>query len=136
MYYHSLMLVKMQFFKDIAYVVLQTYLTQFESDAPVVPSINNEMVEIFTKIMQFLIKRNLLEEASSDYKPFNIDVTKKENRMESAAIKLLRSTNNLILNMSYFKGKKKKKNRGDCAAILMSIILKMQERSPVEVSGG
>ena len=109
MYYHSLMLVKMQFFKDIAYVVLQTYLTQFESDAPVVPSINNEMVEIFTKIMQFLIKRNLLEEASSDYKPINIDVTKKENRMESAAIKLLRATNNLILKMSYFKGKKKKK---------------------------
>lgn len=135
MYYHSLMLVKMQFFKDIAYVVLQTYLTQFESDAPVVPSINNEMVEIFTKIMQFLIKRNLLEEASSDYKPINIDVTKKENRMESAAIKLLRATNNLILKMSYFKGKKKK-NRGDCAAILMSIILKMQERSPVEVIGG
>lgn len=81
----SLMLVKIQFFKDIAYM-LQTYLTQ--SDTLLVSFINDEMVQLSTKIMQFFIKRNILKEATSDYKVINIDFTKKENRIESAAIKL------------------------------------------------
>ena len=43
------------FFKDIG-PVLQTCLTQFQSGAPLVPLIKDEMVQLFTKIMQFFIK--------------------------------------------------------------------------------
>ena len=43
------------FFKDIA-PVLQTCLTQFQSDAPLVPLINDEMAQLFTEITQFFIK--------------------------------------------------------------------------------
>ena len=73
MKYHidSLMLVTIQFFKDIG-SALQTYLTQFQSDASLVPFINDGMVQLLTKIMRFFIKRNVLEEASSDYKLINI----------------------------------------------------------------
>ena len=73
------MLVKMQFFKDIT-TILQTYLTQVQSDAPLVPFVNDEMVQLFTKIMRYFVKRNVLEEAGSDYKLIIIDVAKKENR--------------------------------------------------------
>ena len=65
------MLVTIEFFKDIG-SVLQTYLTQFQSDASLVPFINDGMVQLLTKIMRFFIKRNVLEEASSDYKLINI----------------------------------------------------------------
>ena len=65
------MLVTIEFFKDIG-SVLQTYLTQFQSDAPLVPFINDGMVQLLTKIMRFFTKRNVLEEASSDYKLINI----------------------------------------------------------------
>ena len=63
----SLMLVKMQFFKNIA-TILQTYLTRFQRDAPLIPFINDEMVQLFTKIMRHFVKGNVLEEAGSDYK--------------------------------------------------------------------
>ena len=102
----SLMLVKMQFFKDIA-TILQTYY--------------------FTKIMQYFVKRNVLEEAGSDYKLINIDVAKKE----SSAIKLPTATNNLLVKSGCSK-EKKIKFQGECAVILMYIILKLQECSPVE----
>ena len=73
----SLMLVEIQFFTS----VFQTCLTQFQRDVLLVPFINNEMVQLFTKIMQFFIKQSMLKEASSDYKLMNIDVIKKEIRM-------------------------------------------------------
>ena len=46
---------RLLFFKDIG-PVLQTCLTQFQSGAPLVPLIKDEMVQLFTKIMQFFIK--------------------------------------------------------------------------------
>lgn len=49
--------------------------------------------------------------------------------MESAATKLPTATSNLLLKSSRSK-EKKIKFRGYCAAILMNIILKLQERSP------
>ena len=51
----SSMFVKTQFFKDIA-SVLQTYSIQNQNDAPLVTFICDEMVQLFTKIMRFLIK--------------------------------------------------------------------------------
>ena len=57
--------------------VLQTYLTQFQSDALLVSFINDEMVQPFTKIMRFFIKQNVLEEASSNYKLINIGANHK-----------------------------------------------------------
>ena len=97
----------MQFFKDIA-TILQTYLTRFQGDAPLVPFINVEIVQLFTKIMRYFVKRNVLEEAGSDYKLINNDVAKKENRKESSAIKLPTATNNLLVKSGYSKEKKNK----------------------------
>lgn len=84
------------------------------------------------------MKRNVLEGASSDYKLINIDVTKtrkeenrKENRMESVVIKFPTATSNLLPKSSCFK-EKKIKFLGDCAAILINIISKLQERSPTK----
>ena len=51
----SLILLKLQFFKDMT-SVLQTYLTQFQSDALLVSFINDEMLQPFTKIMRFFYK--------------------------------------------------------------------------------
>ena len=106
-------------------------MTRFQSDAPLIPFINDEMVQLFTKIMRYFVKRNVLEEAGSDYKLINIDVAKKENRKESSAIKLPTATNNLLLKSGCSK-EKKIKFQGECAVILMNIILKLQERSPVK----
>ena len=117
-------------FKDIASLI-ETYLTQFQSDVSLAPFINGEMVQQFTKIMQFFIKRNALDETSSDYKLININVTKKENRIESAAIKLPTATSNFLLKSSYSK-EKKIEYWGDCVAILMNIILKQWEHSPMK----
>ena len=52
----SLMLMEIQFFEDVAYV-FHTYVTQYQGDALLVPFIYNEMVLLFTKTMQFCIKR-------------------------------------------------------------------------------
>ena len=59
--YYSLLLLKMQFFKDIA-CMLQTSLSQFQSDVSLVSFIYNEMVQRFNKIMQFFIKQNVIQE--------------------------------------------------------------------------
>ena len=52
---HHIYNLMLLFFKDIG-PVLQTCLTQFQSGAPLVPLIKDEMVQLFTKIMQFFIK--------------------------------------------------------------------------------
>ena len=72
----SLILLKLQFFRDIT-SVLQTYLTQFQSDVLLVSFINDEMVQPFTKTMRLFIKQNVLEEASSNYKLINIGANHK-----------------------------------------------------------
>ena len=108
------------FFKDIG-PVLQTCLTQFQSGAPLVPLIKDEMVQLFTKIMQFFIKWNVLEEASSNYKLISVDVTKKENRMESAVMELPTATSNLLLKSSCSK-ERKIKFRCECTAIPINIV--------------
>ena len=89
------------------------------------------MVQLFTKIMRYFVKGNVLEEAGSDYKLINIDVAKKENRKESSAIKLPTATNNLLVKSGCCK-ENKIKFQGECSVILMNIILKLQERSPVK----
>lgn len=91
---YSLMLVKIQFFKDIA-SLLQTYLTSFRVMHWVIV---DKMVQLFTKIM--------LEEASTDYKQININITKKGNRMESATIRLPTATTSFFLKSSSSKEKK------------------------------
>ena len=108
------------FFKDIA-PVLQTCLTQFQSDAPLVPLVNDEMAQLFTEITQFFIKWNVLEEANNNYKLISVDVTKKENRMESAVMKLPTATSNLLLKSSCSK-ERKIKFCFECTAIPTNII--------------
>ena len=63
----------------------------------------------------------MLEEASSNYKLISVDVTKNENRMESAVMKLPTATSNLLLKSSCSK-ERKIKFRCECTAIPINIV--------------
>ena len=63
----------------------------------------------------------MLEEANNNYKLISVDVTKKENRMESAAMKFPTATSNLLLKSSCSK-ERKIKFCFECTAIPTNII--------------
>ena len=59
-----------------------------------------------------------------------IDVEKKENCLPYDSIKLPTATNALMLSLK-ISGSKKLKLKENCVMLLKSLILKMQERSPL-----
>ena len=71
--------------------------------------------------------------ANTAYKLINIDVTKMENQLEIEEVKLPTATNDYIIKTVCSKEKKINSKRA-CVQILVKVIIKLQERSPLKPS--
>ena len=77
----------MQFFKDIA-KKLNVFLTRFQTNNPMLPFLSDALVEMFTFLMSMVIKRNVLNKATTALKLVKINMTDKENQLDAVSIKL------------------------------------------------
>ena len=122
--------VKMQFFKDIA-KKLNVFLTRFKMNNPMLSFLFDALVEMFTSLMSMVIKRNVLNNAPTALKLVKIDMTDKENQPDAVSIKLCTALKEMLsaLDTTNMKIQNFKKY---CKDIVIAIIAKLQERSPLQ----
>ena len=122
-------ILKFQFFKDIGNI-LSAYLKQFQTDKPVMLVVIDALEQTCRPLMTMFLRRSVVDEACIPQQLIKVDVETKENCLPYDSIKLPTATKALILS-SKVGGLKKLKLKENCVMLLKSLILKMQERSPL-----
>ena len=67
---------------------MNAFLTRFQMNNPMLPFLSDALVEMFTFLMSMVIKRNVLNNATTALKLVKIDMTDKENQLDAVPIKL------------------------------------------------
>ena len=103
----SLILVKFQFFKDIA-SILSSYLVKFQTDAPIMPFVSGVLEGTLRQLMKMFLHKTVVDEATTPYKLMKSDLEKKENFLLSHSVKLPTATNALLSSSKSSQTQKRK----------------------------
>ena len=122
--------VRLQFFKDTA-SQLKGFLQIFQTDNPMLAFLAANLESMFRTLMKMFVRREVLDEAVTGYKLVKIDLTNSSNIAPSELINLPTATKNL-LKSNILSEDKKRQFKKDCITILVAIVSKLQERSPLK----
>ena len=122
--------VRLQFFKDIA-SQLKGFLQIFQTDNPMLPFLAANLESMFKTLMKMFVRREILDGVVTGYKLVKIDLTNSSNIVPSELINLPTATKNL-LKSNILSEDKKRQFKKDCITILVAIVSKLQERSPLK----
>ena len=96
---------KFKFFEYIA-SVFEPYLTLFQTDAPMIPFMNEQLKEIYDKLLSMAFKIDSFEEASISKKLKASWLNKKEHQLENGLVNVGAATK-LKLSAAKFRLKRK-----------------------------
>ena len=116
------------FFINIA-SALEPFLRHFQSDAPLVPFLYQQLEVIKRNLMQKFIKREALLEATSVRKLMKTDLNEKKCHYKE--IRIGTATSSMLEKVKVSDGKKIE-FRKDCISYLVRAVSKLKERSPSE----
>ena len=127
-YTDLIVLAKFQFFAFVT-GIFEPYLVMFQTDWPMVPFMFAELEKIFDKLNRLIFSQESLAV------PITNKLKKKwlhntEYFLESALVDLGAATK-ALLNDVMVSAEKKRKFRGQCKQIVLDILLKFSERSPL-----
>ena len=123
------MLIKLHFFKFIA-SILSPYLRRFQTPKPMILFLSTELDATLRQVMSLFLRRQVIEEATSPYKLLKIDLEKRESMGDLQNVDLETAANS-ALNKSKVKDDLTMKFLKDCVKILVKLIEKLKERSPL-----
>lgn len=126
----KLILAKFQFFHDIA-EILSVFLKQFQTDNPVMPFICDVLETIIRRLMKMFMPSRIVKNASTPYQLIKLDVSSKDNQLPISSVKLTTATES-FLTASGVKDSNKLQFRKECVILLVKMIEKLQERSPMK----
>ena len=124
-----LMLIKLHFLKFIA-SILSPFLRRFQMPKPMIPFFSTELDATVRPVISLFLQRQVIEEATTSYKLLKIDLGKRESMVDLQNVDLGTAANS-ALNKSKVKDDLKMKFREDCVKILVKLIEKLKERSPL-----
>ena len=124
----SCMLVKLHIFRDIA-SILSVFFTSFQSDAPLMPFLADELEELFRKFMKFFLLKNVVSEADTPYKLIKLDINDSNKQKPLSHVKLPTSAQALLVELPNQQQEAIKKG---FIKLLKKMLLKLQERSPLK----
>ena len=124
-----LMLIKLHFFKFIA-SILSPFLRRFQTPKPMIPFLSTELDATLRQVMSLFVWWQIIEEATTPYKFLKIDLGKRESMVDLQNVDLGTAANS-VLNNSKVKDDLKMKFCKDCVKILVKLIEKLKERSPL-----
>ena len=125
---NSLIIVYLNLFRDVA-ARLNNFLVKFQTDAPMVPFLSDEISSILRWLMSFFINSEVLKKASSSYLLSKVDVKESgKNWVLQSQIKLTISGNETLkkVSSSLHSGLIK-----SWVKFLEAMVLKIQEKSPI-----
>lgn len=124
---------KLQFFSFLA-SIMSPYLIMYQTDAPMVPFMFDELSTIVYRLLRLVYKQGKINE-----KKFLSDLMKdaflqnKENKMDVLQIDVGAAAKN-SLSLVQVSAEKKRKFRNDCQKVVEVILLKLLERLPINKS--
>lgn len=129
---HALFVAKLQFFKAVA-LHLQPFLVCYQTDAPMVPFLSEDLCEIIRALMMRFVKSDVLSASSSAEKLVKIDVEKKENHVTYKKIDI-----GILVQRELKQVKCSEKQfmdyRLECKDFLIGTVKKMVNKCPVSYS--
>ena len=95
-----------------------------------IPSMSEQLKEIYDKVLSMVFKIDSLEEASISKKLKASWLNKKEHQLENVLVNVGAATK-LKLSAAKVSLEKKRKFRGDCKAVILNILIKFAENCPL-----
>ena len=81
----------MQFFQDVA-SQLEGFLQLFQTNNPMVPFLEHDLVDVLHTLMKMTVKPDVLDQANSSLKLSKLDLSKSENLLSCELRKLPTAT--------------------------------------------
>ena len=128
----SIIEVKLHFFKYVA-AILKVFLVGYQTDKPMLPFLCNDIDIVLRQLLKIFMRRDVIENAVTLYKLIKLDVSNKELWLPFHQIHLGTATKT-ALNKSGATDSVKLKFKEDCVLLLVKMIAKIQERSPLKYS--
>ena len=125
------MTAKLHFFAFIA-TILKPFLVLFQTDNPMLPFMYNELYNVSKRLIALMYKKEKIDEAKAVSKAMKEDWLKnKNNQMEEFLIDI-RAAAKDDLSKAKVATEKKRKFRGECKLFVANLLLKLQERVPIQ----
>ena len=120
---------KLQFFAFVA-GIFEPYLVMFQTDAPVLPFMFSKLEKIFNRLMRLIFKQEKLTI------PITERIKKKwlmvkNNHLEHDALVDIGAATKVSLKGVQLSEEKKNKFKGQCRTILLDILVKLAEKTPL-----
>ena len=110
--------------------MLSPFLRRFQTPKPTIRFLSTELGATLRQVMSLFLRRQVIEEATTPYKLLKIDLGKRESMVDLQNVDLGTAANS-ALNKSKVKDDLKMKFRKNCVKILVKLIEKLKERSPL-----
>ena len=122
------MTAKLHFFAFIA-TILKPFLVLFQTDNPMLPFMYNELYNVSKRLIALMYKKEKIDETKTVSKAMKEDWLKNKNNhindIEAAAKD--------DLSKAKVATEKKRKFRGECKLFVANLLLKLQERVPIQL---
>ena len=97
-----------------------------------VPFLSSVLVEIFKSLMKMIVKREIITSANTAYKISKIDVAVADNQIPVDSIDLGTALKEMLASLPSRPEKKREFKAECCQKIIIKMIQKLQERSPLQ----
>ena len=112
--------------------ILKPFLVIFQTDNPMVPFLCDEFSNVSKRLIALMYKKEKIDEAKAVSKAMKEDWLKnKNNQMEEFLIDI-RAAAKDDLSKAKVATEKKRKFRGECKLFVVNLLLKLQERVPIQ----
>ena len=132
----GLTVAKLQFFASTA-SILMPYLQKFQSDAPLLPFVANEVTVLLETLMHKFVKQSELQEANTPAKIGRLNVMETAIHLAPSDIDVgfaATGTLNKVLKEKKISQRQHFEFKKECSTMLAAIVAKIQERSPLKYS--
>ena len=123
---------RLQFFIDLS-SQMKGFLELFQTDKPMVPFLQGQLADILKMLLKMVVKPDVFDElvkSGSSYQLVKFDVSDSEKLAHHELVKLPTATKSL-LKSAPLQIEKRRSFLKDCKTIVVSLIKKLQERSPL-----
>ena len=123
---------RMEFFRYVS-KIMHEYLLNFQTDRPMLPFVADSLEKQMRNLMKIIIKPAILDEAKTAYALMKIDLNKGENLLASFSLNIGTRLKQMM-SSSNLKQEEKRKFLRECSCSIISLLKKLQERSPLRFS--
>ena len=122
--------VRIQFFQDVSRILNNQFLVIFQTDKPMMPFLCDSLQKIVRHLMLIFISKEVVDKCKWAYQLCNIDLNDKKIFLTNESIKLPTATSSALRQLNVTSDVKYI-FRKECSEILVSLLKKLLERSPL-----